>query len=111
MQQRQNTADNNNHNNNENHLTHMGMSSVTRKVPMNSRTSTVYPKIQPFRRPVNSPISVNTYSTIDDEDFVSSSTPFTNSKRLSAKTSTVDNETSHMLRDVLRTSSWNHVQT
>ncbi|CAF2356874.1 unnamed protein product [Rotaria sp. Silwood2] len=111
MQQRQNKTDNNIHNHNNVHeLTPLGMSSMVRKVPFNSRISTAHAKNQSIRRQVNSPISMNTYSTIDDEDSMTISTSFPNNKRLSAKMSNSDNENSHMLRDILRTSSWNHVQ-
>jgi len=85
------------------------MSSKVRKVPVNSRTSTANPKRQLTGRQVNSPISMNTYSTIDD-DHTTNSTSIAYNKRLSTKISTGESENSHMLGDILRTSSWNHVQ-
>jgi hypothetical protein len=81
-----------------------------RKVPVNSRTSTANPKRTTTRRQVNSPISLNTCSTIDDDgDHMTNSTTFPNNKRLSSKIPPTDNENSHTLKDILRTSSWNHV--
>jgi hypothetical protein len=83
-----------------------------RKVPVNSRTSTANPKRQSTKKRVNSPISLSTYSTIDiDNDYMTSSTTFPSNKHLLAKLpTTIENDNnSHMLRDILRTSSWNHV--
>ena len=83
-----------------------------RKVPVNSRTSTANPKRQSTKKRVNSPISFSTYSTIDnDNDYMTNSTTFPNNKHLSAKLPTTieDDNNSHLLRDILRTSSWNHV--
>jgi hypothetical protein len=112
MQQRQNTDNNTNgkdNNNKETDKTTLPMSSKVRKVPVNSRTSTANPKRQLTGRQVNSPISMNTYSTIDD-DHTTNSTSIAYNKRLSTKISTGESENSHMLGDILRTSSWNHVQ-
>jgi hypothetical protein len=67
-------------------------SSTMRKVPVNSRTSTVSSRYQSSRRQVNSSLSINTYLTIDDNVHTANSTPLT-----------------QRLRDILRTSSWNHV--
>lgn len=112
MQQRPQKIDNDNANNKNPDATvaPTGSLSGTRKVPMNSRISTAYPKMQSNRRPVNSPISLNTFSTFEDEESLSSTTPFTNNKRPSAKTSTFENESSYLLRDILRTSSWHQAQ-
>ena len=63
------------------------------------------------RRQLHSPISVNTYSTLEDEnDSNRSSTSYYNSKRFSAKMAAFENENSYLLKDVLRTTSWNHLQ-
>ncbi|CAF0925039.1 unnamed protein product [Rotaria sordida] len=113
IHQRQNKTEQNNNNNNKNNahdVTPLGTSSLARKVPFNSRISTAHIKNQSIRRQVNSPISMNTYSTIDDEDYMTISTSYPNNRRLSAKISSNENENSHMLGDILRTSSWNHVQ-
>jgi hypothetical protein len=111
MQQQQNKdANNNNNNNKENEITAFAMSSVIRKVPFNSRTSTANPRRQSTRRQVNSPISIHTYSTVDIDDRMTNFIQIPSNKRLSTKISTVGNENSHMLRDVLRTTSWNNVQ-
>jgi hypothetical protein len=84
-------------------------SSTKRKVPVNSRTSTVISRYQSSRRQINSSLSINTDLTIDDNVYTANSTPLTSNKRLSAKISTIENENSYRLRDILRTSSWNHV--
>jgi hypothetical protein len=98
-------------NNNENERTPLITTSTTvRKVPVNSRTSTANPRRQSTRKQVNSPISMKTYSTIDDDDYMTTITPFANNKRVSAKINSNENENSHVLRDILRTSSWNQVQ-
>jgi len=111
MQQRQNKDGNTNNNNNkENDLTTFAMSSVIRKVPVNSRTSTANPKRQSTRRQVNSPVSIESYLTVDDDDRMTNSTQIPYNKRLSTKLSTGTNENSNMLRDILRTTSWNNVQ-
>ena len=109
MQQRQNKIDNN-IKNNEKDAGPVRVPSMIRKVPVNSRTSTAYPKYQPIRRQLNSPLSINTYSTVDEDDCMTNSTPLANNKRLSAKMSSLENETANVLRDILRTSSWRHVK-
>ena len=64
------------------------------------------------RRQVQSPISMNTfYSTIDDDnDSTVNTTSYYNQKRFSAKIDAFERENSHLLKDILRTTSWNHVQ-
>jgi len=105
----QQNKDDNNTNINETISALTMSSSVVRKVPVNSRTSTAYQKRRSARRRVNSPVSINTCSTIDD-DHTTNSTSFTSNKRFQTKISTDENENSHILRDILRTSSWNHVK-
>lgn len=106
MQQRQD----NETNNKENDPTTFNAPSTIRKVPVNSRISTANPKYHLHRRQLNSPISMNTYSTIDDDDRMTNSTSIYFNKRLSSKLSGIENENSHMLRDILRTTSLNHIQ-
>jgi hypothetical protein len=101
MQQRENKDTS--INNKENYVSKLTMSSAMRKVPRNSRTSTANPKRYLTRRQVNSPTSMNTCSTIDDDDRMTNSTTIPYNRRLL----TIENE---HLRDILRTSSWNHVQ-
>jgi hypothetical protein len=104
MQQRQNQE------NTTNDRTAFPMSSAIRRVPINSRTSTAYPKRQLTRPQVNSPISMNTNSTLDENDAMISSSYIPYNKRLSTKTSSTENENLHSLRNILRTTSLNHVQ-
>jgi hypothetical protein len=76
----------------------------TSKGIVNSRLSST-------KRQVQSPISMMTYSTIDDDnDSIINTTSYYNNKRFSARMTAFENENSHMLKDVLRTTSWNHVQ-
>ena len=79
------------------------------RVPSASSTATA--RRNSARRQVYSPLSVNTHSTLDD-DIVSNnpSTTYYNNKRFSAKMAAFENENSHLLKDVLRTTSWNHLQ-
>ncbi|CAF1141667.1 unnamed protein product [Adineta steineri] len=81
-------------NNNENEIA----SSTTRKVPVNSRTSTAFPRHQSTRRQVNSQLNLDTYLTTDDNVYVTDSTKIPL------------NENSSKLKDILRTKSWNHVR-
>lgn len=97
-------------NNKENDISRFTVPPTIRKVPVNSRTSTANPKYHLMRRQVNSPISVNTYSTIDDDDRMTNSTSVHFNKHLSSKLSTGDHDSSYMLRDILKTTPWNHVQ-
>mgnify|MGYP006897129327 CR=1 FL=1 len=110
MQQQQHTHNNISVNKHEKNTSPMGMSSTTRKVPVNSRTSTAHHKNQALRRQVNSPISINTYSTIEDDDRMTVSTVNPNNKRSSDNVPTVENDNTNMLQDILRTSSWNHIK-
>jgi hypothetical protein len=80
------------------------------KVPITSRINTSYSRHQSTRKRINSPISMNTYSTIDDDNSISQSTSYYTNKRFSAKIAAFENENSHLLKDILRTTSWNHVQ-
>ncbi|CAF3568724.1 unnamed protein product [Rotaria sp. Silwood1] len=101
--------------NNENDKISLSISATPiRKGTINSRTSTSYSRRQSIRRHVNSPISLNTYSTIDDDDDVdnqtTNTTSYYNNKRFSARIAAFENENSHLLKDILRTTSWNHVQ-
>jgi hypothetical protein len=84
---------------------------TTRKGTLNSRISTSHSRYQSSRRQVHSPISINSCSTMDDDnDSVINATSYYNNKRFSAKMAAFENENSHMLKDILRTTSWNHVQ-
>jgi hypothetical protein len=79
--------------------------------PVNSRTNTSQSRHQLTRRKVPSPTSINTDSTIDDDnDFLANTTSYYNNKRFSAKMTAFETENSHLLKDILRTTSWNHVQ-
>jgi len=102
MQQRQNRDNTVNEKYNE--KTMLKMPSTIRKVPVNSRTSTAITRHYSSRRPVNSPISMYTHSAIDDDDHLTNViyTPY-------AKPYTINHENSHVLRDILRTSSFNNV--
>jgi hypothetical protein len=100
MQQQEN-KDNNNTNEKENNVL------TINKVPVNSRTSASHPKRQSIRKQGNSPISMKTYSTIDDDDRLTTSTSVSSNKRLFQKLPTVEDEN---LGDILRTSSCNPVQ-
>ncbi|CAF0833917.1 unnamed protein product [Adineta ricciae] len=63
------------------------------------------------RRQVASPITIFSRSTMeDDDDDVINTAPYYNSKRFSAKMTAFEHENSHLLKDVLRTTAWNHVQ-
>ena len=109
MQQRQ-TKDSNG-TEDENDRVPFAVPSTIRKVPVNSRMSTAHPKRSLNRRQVNSPISINTFSTVEDDDRTTTSTSIPNHKRGSTRISPlIDHENTHLLRDILRTSSWNHVQ-
>jgi hypothetical protein len=88
----------------------MSPRSTSRKETVTSRISTSYSRSQSSRKQVHSPISMNTYSTIDDDDSTLNSTSYYNNKRFSAKIAAFENENSHLLKDVLRTTSWNHLQ-
>jgi len=76
-----------------------------------SGKGTVNSRLSSTRRQIQSPISMTTYSTIDDDnDSMINTTSYYNNKRFSAKMTAFENENSHMLKDVLRTTSWNHLQ-
>ncbi|UJR22730.1 hypothetical protein I4U23_025764 [Adineta vaga] len=63
------------------------------------------------RRQAASPLSILSRSTIDeDDDDVLNIAPYYNNKRFSAKMTAFEHENSHLLKDVLRTTAWNHVQ-
>jgi hypothetical protein len=81
-----------------------------RKGTGTSRISTSYSRSQSSRKQTHSPISMNTYSTLDDDDAMLNSTSYYNNKRFSAKIAAFENENSHLLKDILRTTSWNHLQ-
>lgn len=84
--------------------------STMRKVPVNSRLSTAYSGRSIGKRPVNSPLSINTYSTtLDDDDRLTSTTMSAQRKRSSAKTTAFEMEAAPLLTNLLRMSSWNHV--
>lgn len=85
-------------------------SSSIRKVPVNSRTSTAHAKRTLNRRQTNSPISINTFSTVDDDDRTTTSTSIPYKRGSTRISPLIDHENTHLLRDILRTSSWNHVQ-
>ena len=104
MQQRQNQD------NTPNDRATYAVSSAIRRVPVNSRISTAYPRRQLTRRQVSSPISMNTYSTLDENDALTNSSNHHYNKRLSMKSTSLENENLHQLRDILRTTSLNHVQ-
>ncbi len=91
--------------NNENNRAPSSMSTAT------TRRGTINSRHQSARRQIYSPISINTSSTIDDDnDSLINTTSYYNNKRFSAKITAFENENSHMLKDILRTTSWNHVQ-
>lgn len=76
-----------------------------------TRKGTVSSRYQSSRRQIHSPLSMNTYSTIDDDnDSIINTTSYYNHKRFSAKMAAFENENSTMLKDILRTTSWNHLQ-
>jgi hypothetical protein len=102
-QQRSN-QDNTTHN-----RTTFAVSSAIRRVPVNSRITTAYSKRHLTRRQVNSPISISTYSTLDENNATTNFSFIPYHKRLSMKTSSMENESSNSLRDLLRTRSLNHV--
>ncbi|CAF2603833.1 unnamed protein product [Rotaria sp. Silwood2] len=100
-------------NNNENDKTSLSISATTiGKGTTNLRTNTSHSRRQSIKRHVNSPISLNTYSTTDDDDNESTTnaTSYYNNKRFSARIAAFENENSHLLKDILRTTSWNHLQ-
>ena len=100
-----------NENDDENERNPFAATSSIRKVPVNSRTSTAHAKRSLHRRQVNSPISTQTFSTNDDDDRTTNSTSIGQNRRLITRASPmVDTEQTHSLRDILRTSSLNHVQ-
>ena len=84
--------------------------STMRKVPVNSRLSTAHSGRSIGKRPVNSPLSINTYSTLDEDDRLTSTTMSAQRKRSSAKTTGFDKEAAPLLTNLLRMSSWNHLQ-
>lgn len=91
-------------------LANQHRSNSNSRVPSASSTTTTA-RHTSARRQLHSPISVNTYSTLeDDNDSNRSSTNYYNSKRFSAKMTAFEHENSHLLKDVLRTTSWNHLQ-
>lgn len=84
-------------------------SNSSSRVPSASSTTTTHRTSA--RRQLHSPISVNTYSILEDDNVSNrSSTSYYNNKRFSAKMAAFENENSHLLKDVLRTTSWNHLQ-
>ena len=95
---------------NEIHSASFVSQSLPRKVPVNSRTSTSNVAQAASKRVVNSPLSTNTISTLDDDDFLTNTSFSTLHKRPSARVLPVDRENSALLNDILRTSSWNHIQ-
>ncbi|CAF1269892.1 unnamed protein product [Rotaria sordida] len=98
-------------NNNENDKRPLSISATAiRKEPINSRTSTSHSRRQSIRKHVNTPVNSNTYLTIDDNDSTPNTTSYYNNKRFSAKITEFENENSHLLKDILRTTSWNHLQ-
>lgn len=113
LKMNQNQANNNNNHadNNENNKRPVVLSATPlRKKTANSRIGTSYPRSQSTKRRPPSPTSIHTYSIVDDEDSMINSTSYYNSKRFSAKIAAFEKENSDLLKDVLRTTSWNHVQ-
>lgn len=80
-----------------------------RKVPVNSRTSTAYTGARlSSKRPMTSPLSMNTYSTLDDDERLTLTTMSIRTKQTSSKIFGSEKESSSMLGDILRTSSLTH---
>ena len=80
--------------------------------PMKSSLNARLQSCHSSKRRIHSPVSVTTYSTFDDEnDSAVASTPYYTQKRFSAKMTAFANENTVLLKDILRTTSWNHVQT
>ncbi|CAF0889930.1 unnamed protein product [Adineta ricciae] len=76
-----------------------------------TRIGTSLSRLTSNRRQVASPITIFSRSTMeDDDDNVINIAPYYNSKRFSAKMTAFEHENSHLLKDVLRTTAWNHVQ-
>ena len=96
--------------NKENEGTPATVLSHTRKVPVNSRMSTAHSGRSGGKRSVNSPLSVNTYSTLDEEDRLTHTTMSAHRNRSSAKTTGFEKEDAPLLTNLLRMSSWNHTQ-
>jgi hypothetical protein len=87
-------------------------SPTPRKETVKSRISTTYSRHSTTKRQVSSPMSMYSRSTLDDDDDGSAinTTAYYTNKRFSAKITAFENENSHLLKDVLRTTAWNHVQ-
>ncbi|CAF1086162.1 unnamed protein product [Adineta steineri] len=85
---------------------------TTRKGTANSRIGTSHSRHSSTRKHVSSPLSMNSRSVIDedDENSLLSIAPYYNKKRFSARIAAFEHENSHLLKDVLRTTAWNHVQ-
>ena len=80
-----------------------------RKVPVNSRTSTAYTGARlSSKRPMTSPLSMNTYSTLDDDERLTLTTMSIRTKQTSSKMFGSEKESSSMLGGILRTSSLTH---
>lgn len=77
-----------------------------------TRIGTSLSRLTSNRRRITSPITIFSRSTMidDDDDDLTNIAPYYNNKRFSAKMTAFEHENSHLLKDVLRTTAWNHVQ-
>ncbi|CAF3376025.1 unnamed protein product [Rotaria socialis] len=76
-----------------------------------SRSSTSYSRYRSAKTRLNTPVTIIANSAMnDDDDDETNATLYYNNKRFSAKIAAYENENSTLLKDVLRTTSWNHVQ-
>lgn len=88
----------------------IGNLGTTRKVNGTSRSTTANIAQTSVRRPVNSPLSINTYSTGEEDDYLTATSFSTMQKRASARTTQNDRENRSSFNEILRTSSMNPIE-
>ncbi|CAF1420408.1 unnamed protein product [Rotaria magnacalcarata] len=76
-----------------------------------SRSNTSYSRYRSAKKRLNTPVTIAANSATDNgDDDETNATLYYNNKRFSAKIAAYENENSALLKDILRTTSWNHVQ-
>ena len=81
------------------------------KQPFNLHRSSSIVRCQSTKKNVKSTMNASKHSNSNNNDhFMANRTPYYSSKHFSAKMIAFENENSYLLKDVLRTTSWNHVK-
>lgn len=101
-----------NHTQSEKRLISIPATRIHLPVP-ESRPTTTYSRYRSGKRRLNTPVTIRGNSNIGDDDNEQNPANtglFANNKRLSAKIAAYEHENSTLVKDVIRTTSWNHVQ-